>query len=64
MTLLTCRDCPGHYLTVCPTCSERIYDPPLRPDCGPPTTLAREAPSSVRSLPKTVQDDITPLPLT
>jgi hypothetical protein len=23
MRLVTCRDCPGHYVTVCPTCGTR-----------------------------------------
>jgi hypothetical protein len=35
MMLVRCRDCPGHYLTDCPTCSEPVFDPPLGPDCGP-----------------------------
>jgi hypothetical protein len=38
MKLTHCRDCPGHYVTVCPTCDVRVYDPPLGPDCGPRVT--------------------------
>jgi hypothetical protein len=38
MKLTRCRDCPGHYVTVCPTCEVRVYDPPLGPDCGPQVT--------------------------
>jgi hypothetical protein len=38
MRLARCRDCPGHYVTVCPTCDVYVYDPPLGPDCGPQVT--------------------------
>ena len=33
---LTCAVCPGHRLTVCPTCSTRLIEPPPGADCGPP----------------------------
>jgi hypothetical protein len=35
MRLVHCRDCPGHYVTVCPTCGTSVFDPPPGPDCGP-----------------------------
>jgi hypothetical protein len=35
MTLIRCRDCPGHYVTECPTCDVPVYDPSPGPDCGP-----------------------------
>lgn len=37
MRLVSCADCPGHYVTVCPICGTSVFDPPPRPDCGPPT---------------------------
>jgi hypothetical protein len=33
---LSCADCPGHRLTVCPVCGVRLLDPLPGPDCGPP----------------------------
>lgn len=41
---LTCADCPGHHLVVCPTCGDRVIDPAPGPDCGPPAGPARRAP--------------------
>lgn len=33
MVLFGCPDCPGHYVTDCPTCAEQVCDPPLGLDC-------------------------------
>jgi bifunctional non-homologous end joining protein LigD len=32
--LARCRDCPGHYVTVCPTCDVHVYDPPRDQTAG------------------------------